>query len=87
MFSYSRKSGYGGAGDLPRGSRIFRMTVDKHDEMSGVSYIIEGDTGRRSNDMDKHTPPNFGFSLQTQCGVDPFATMFKAVVNPDFTEQ
>lgn len=87
MLSYARKSGYGGAGDLPRGSRIFKMTVDKHDEMRGVSYIIDGDTGKRSTDMEKRSPPNFGFSLQTQCGVDPFATMFNAVVNPDFIAQ
>ena len=29
MFSYSRKSGYGGVGDLPRGARIFKLTVDR----------------------------------------------------------
>lgn len=26
MFSYARKSGYGGKGDLPRGVRSFRLT-------------------------------------------------------------
>lgn len=37
--------------------------------------------------MHKHKPPNFGFSLQTQCSVDPFATMFETVMHPGYTDE
>ena len=45
MFSYSRKTGYGGKGNLPRGVRSFLLTKEAHSAMHGSSYIIEGDTG------------------------------------------
>jgi len=86
MFSYARKSGYGGDGSLPRGVRAFRLTLNQHKALHGLSYIIEGDTGEKSTDMHKQKPPNFGFSLQTQCSVDPFATMFETVMHPDYTD-
>ena len=63
MFSYARKSGYGGEGSLPRGARSFRLTLGSHDSLHGISYIIEGETGEKSTDMHTHSPPNFGFSL------------------------
>ena len=85
MFSYARKSGYGGDGDLPRGVRGFRMSM-QNGKLHGLSYVIEGDTGEQSTDMPKRSPPNFGFSLQTQCSVDPFATMFDTIINPEFIE-
>lgn len=64
MFSYSRKSGYGGAGDLPRGARAFRLTLDgSNASMHGLSYVIEGETGLKSTEMHPRKPPSFGFSL------------------------
>ena len=44
-FSYSRKSGYGGAGSLPRGARTFELTYKKGKGMRGSSYTIDGETG------------------------------------------
>lgn len=49
--------------------------------MHGISYVIEGEAGTISQHMSKHSPPSFGFSLQTQCGVDPFATLFDTVMD------
>ena len=86
MFSYARKSGYGGEGNLPRGVRAFRLSLQSHDRLHGLSYIIEGETGHQSTDMGTHAPPNFGFSRQTQCSVDPFATMFDTIFDPSFTQ-
>ena len=86
MFSYARKSGYGGEGSLPRGVRSFRLTLGQRDSLHGVSYIIEGDTGKKSELMHKQDSPNLGFSKQTQCSVDPFATMFATIMQPDFTQ-
>jgi hypothetical protein len=86
MFSYARKSGYGGAGELPRGVRAFRLNLSSSNHLHGLSYVIEGKDGQKSTEMHKHTPPNFGFSLQTQCSVDPFATMFDSVMHPEFTQ-
>mgnify|MGYP000739953746 CR=1 FL=1 len=63
MLSYARKSGYGGKGDLPRGVRSFRLTLGSNQSLHGISYIIEGETGQKSTEMLKHSPPNFGFSL------------------------
>lgn len=86
MFSYARKSGYGGKGNLPRGVRSFRLTLSSEEFLHGMSYIIEAETGLKSTDMHKQSPPNFGFSLQTQCSVDPFKTMFDSVMHPEFTQ-
>ena len=46
MFSYARKSGYGGEGDLPRGVRAFKLSLsNSYKTLHGNSYIIEGETG------------------------------------------
>ena len=58
MFSYARKSGYGGAGELKRGVRSFRLTLSSRNRLHGLSYIVEGDTGEKSTEMDKHTDQN-----------------------------
>lgn len=84
MFSYARKSGYSGKGDLPRGVRAFNLTLSHDGQMRGLSYVIEGETGERSTDMVERSPPGFGFSLQTQCGVDPLASILTDVGMEDF---
>ena len=86
MFTYARKSGYGGKGNLPRGARVIRLS-ESGEKLAGISYVVEGSTGERSTDMHQQAPPNFGFSRQTQCSVDPFATMFETVLSPDFITQ
>jgi len=41
MFSYARKTGFGGPGHLTRGARVFNFTI-KHDKsLHGHSYIVE----------------------------------------------
>ena len=78
MFSYGRKSGYGGKGELPRGVRTFHLKLsDSHKTLHGNSYVVEGATGEISTDMHLRSPPNFRFSKQTQCSVDPFVAMFE----------
>ena len=86
MFSYARKSGYGGKGNLPRGVRAFRLSTESRNRLTGISYVIEGETGLQSTDMGHHAPPNFGFTRQTQCSVDPFASMFDTIFDPSFTQ-
>jgi len=61
MFSYSRKSGYGGSGSLPRGARVWNLTYNPKTGLHGTSYITEAN-GMQSQDMIKHSPPSFGFS-------------------------
>ena len=87
MLSYARKSGSSGKGDLPRGVRAFNLTLTHHGSMHGLSYVIEGETGERSTDMHERSPPNFGFSLQTQCSVDPLADIISEVGMADYITQ
>lgn len=44
-----------------------------------MSYVVEGPDGKQSKQMVRKTPPSFGFSKQTQCGVDPFEQVFGSV--------
>lgn len=62
MFSYARKSGFGGEGSLTRGVRSFLMTLNHDGTMHGFSNIIEAETGIKSSDMHTHSPPSFNFS-------------------------
>ena len=61
--SYARKSGFGGAGDLTRGARVFELTYKKGKGMRGHSYTIDGDTGEKNVDMEMNYPPSFSFLL------------------------
>ena len=63
--SYSRKSGYGGDGSLPRGVRVFELSHAKGKGMRGSSYTVDGATGEKNTDMERKYPPSFSFLLQT----------------------
>lgn len=40
---------------------------------------MEAPDGKKSHQMTRKTPPSFGFSKQTQCGVDPFEVTFGSI--------
>lgn len=86
MFSYARKSGFGGEGSLPRGVRSFLLTLNHDGTMHGISNIIEAESGIKSTDMNMHSPPSFNFSRQTQCSVDPFASLFDSIFEDELIQ-
>ena len=84
MFSYARKSGFSGPGNLKRGARAFRLSLDNENVLHGISYVVEEPSGKPSEMMQRQNAPTFGFSLQTECGVDPFEQAF-GLIYGDFS--
>jgi len=79
----ARKSGFGGPGDLTRGARVFHLSLKHDNSLHGSSYVVEAPDAKQSTTMVRKTPPSFGFSKQTQCGVDRFAKTFGSLFFDD----
>ena len=84
VFTYARKSGFGGKGSLPRGTRAYRLSLGSSGDFHGRSHVIDASTNKVATDMSKHSPPEFAFVRQTQCGLDHIGDMFDWLVeDPD----
>jgi hypothetical protein len=72
--SYGRKSGSGGPGNLPVGARVFELKMVPQ-SLIVSSWIVDAE-GNKNPDAEVRVAASFSFTHQTQCGVDPLASMF-----------
>jgi len=71
---YGRKSGSGSPGVLSVGARVFELKMVPQ-SMVVSSYTVDA-KGNKNPDADVRPAASFSFTHQTQCGVDPLASMF-----------
>jgi hypothetical protein len=72
--SYGRKSGSGGPGNLAVGARVFELKLVPQ-SLIVSSWIVDAE-GNKNPDAQVRVAASFSFTHQTQCGVDPLASMF-----------